>query len=145
MADYLIPVRKVAMLAMVAHAPLVAAVPAASIFPQKAVPGAGWTAFIRCGAPSGIPLRASCVRGASQSFAVHSFAKPRVSGGQVVETAEDHAGRIGSLVTDALDGKILSAGAARIKLRSTGFQLLMDPEEADCFHHVAEFSARVLA
>lgn len=133
------------MAVMKADVALTALVPVPSQFARQIPPVPTWP-FTYFETASGTPLRATCVAGNEIDFAVHSFAKPRESGGQVVETAEDHCGRIGSAVVAALDGQILALdGGGTIKIRSAMFRLLSDPEEADAFHHIAEFTARVLA
>jgi hypothetical protein len=56
---------------------------------------------------------------------------PRIgcSATQIVETAEDYAGRIGSALAAALDGKVITLTNGRARIRWTGSQLLMDPDE----------------
>lgn len=140
-----LPVRRAILTALKADAGVTDLVATGSIYPQSP-PGEPTWPFIKTGSPSGIPISASCVDGDTLILAVHSFAKPRQDGGQVVETAEDHADRIGRAVMRALHRASLpldSGGTAKIK--RTGFQLLQDGAEADAYHHVANFEVRCLA
>jgi hypothetical protein len=120
-----------------------ALVPATSIHPQAPIGAPTWP-FIKYGAPSGLPVRASCVDGNEITVALHGFAKPHKVGEQVVESAEDHAARIGSAIAAALDGKRLSIAGGHAKVTWTGSQLLQDGDEADAFHTVQNFRVRVL-
>lgn len=144
MRDHTIPVRRAVLAQLKGNTGVTALVLVERIYPQSTPPNPTWP-FLRFGAPRATPLRASCVAGNEIPFDIHSFAKPRESGGQVVETAEDHAGRIGSAVVSALDGQALSIEGGTIRIRWTGSILLQDPEEADAFHHVASFTGRVIA
>ncbi|GAA4827468.1 hypothetical protein GCM10023232_27220 [Sphingosinicella ginsenosidimutans] len=144
MLEQTIPARRAVLAHLKGDTGLAALVPPARIYPQSTPPGPTWP-FTRFGTPRATPLRASCVAGNEIPFDIHSFAKPRMSGGQVVETAEDHAGRIGAAVVAALDGQALDLPAGRLKVRWVGSQLMQDPEEADAYHHVASFTGRVLA
>lgn len=142
------PVRRAALAALKADAGVTAAdlVPAASIHPQ-APPGQPDWPFIKWGAPSGIPIRVpACVDGSEITVAVHGFSKGRRVGDQLVETAEDHAARIGAAIAEALDGVRLDIeGGGWAKFKWTGSQLLVDGGEADAFHSVQNFVVRVLA
>lgn len=143
--DALLPIRRAVLSTAKADAALIALVPAARIFSQAAAqPSPDWP-FVLYGAPSGIPIRASCVDGLEVTVALHSFAKARYEAQSKVETAEDHASRIGATVVKALDGKrpaFLGGGYARILF--TGSQLLIDGGEEDAFHHVANFRVRAI-
>lgn len=124
---------------------LTAIVSAASIYPQ-ATPALPAFPFIRAGAPTLIPRRASCLDGAEITQAFHGFSKGRYTGDRILETAEDHASRIGSAMASALDGKHVDLGSGRsVRIRWTGSQLLQDPEEASAFHTVQNFLMRVFA
>jgi hypothetical protein len=140
--DVLLPVRKALLTAMKQSPGITDLVPAIRIYPQAApVPVPAWP-FIQYGAPTSIPLRAACVKGGDVTVAVHSFAKPRVQGTQVVETAEDYAARIGAAVTTALDGRKLEVPGGRLAVLFTNSQLLIDGGETTAFHHVANFRVR---
>jgi hypothetical protein len=90
-------------------------------------------------------LRAACVNGGLVSVDVHAFARARVSGGQVVETAEDHASRIGAAIEAALaDNRITLEGGPTANIELGDIRLLQD-QEPDAFHWFAQLNARVLA
>jgi hypothetical protein len=86
--------RRALLTAAKADTALTALVPTGSIDPD------GETAWpiVLIEAPVMRGLRAACVKGASVSFDVHAFAKPREDAGSVVETGYDHASRIGAAV-----------------------------------------------
>lgn len=144
--DQTLPVRRAVLTAMKADDALTAMVPEGSIHPQAPLGALSWP-FIKWGAPAGIPIKASCVDGNEIIVAVHGFAKRRENGsGQVIETAEDHAARIGSGIAAALDGKSLALSAGgHARVRWTGSQLLQDGDESDAFHSVQNFRVRVIA
>lgn len=144
--DLTLPIRRASLAELKADTALLALVPAASMYPQTVSASPAWP-FVKMGSPSGQPIRAACVDGNEGIFAVHGFAKPRTNGsGQVVETAEDHAARIGAAIASALDRKVLTLdGGQRARLLWTNSQLLMDGGEADAFHAVVNFAVRVLA
>lgn len=129
---------------MKANTALVALVPKASIFSQ-------WTAaapaypFIRCGSPIGVPIRASCLDGLDITLAVHGFASGVKNGsGTITLPAEDHAGQIGAAIAVALDGKSFAIGSGLGKVRWTGSQLMIDPEETQVFHTIQNFRVRCM-
>lgn len=143
--DALLPVRRAILATVKQDAALVALVPAERIYTQAASSPAPTWPFVLYGAPTGIPIRQSCVDGMEVTVAIHSFAKAREQAGSVVETAEDHAQRIGAAVVKALDGKrppLPGGGYARILF--TGSQLLIDGGEEDAFHHIANFRVRAI-
>lgn len=141
-----VPVRRVILAALKDNEALTDIVPEGSIHPQSPMGIPTWP-FVNYGSPAGIPLEAACVDGDVITVAVHSFAKRRENGaGQVVETAEDHADRIGTAVMRALHRKRLSLpSGAFVKVRRRGHQLLRDGAEKDAYHHVANFEVRVLS
>lgn len=140
-------VRRAVLARLKADAGLTALVPAASIYPQ-AVPNEPVWPFVKLGPTGTLRLRASCVNGGLVTVDVHAFARARVSGGAVAETAEDHASRIGAAIEAALaDNRITLEGdapapIARIEL--SDIRLLQD-QEPDAFHWFAQLNARVLA
>lgn len=141
--DVLLPIRRAILAVLASDTALIALVPAVQIHAQAAEKPV-WP-FVLYGSPTGVPIRAACVDGLDVTVALHSFAGPRVAGGQIVETAQDHASRIGSSVVSALDGKrtaLPSGGYARIL--HTRSQLLIDSGEADAFHHIANFRVRAI-
>jgi Protein of unknown function (DUF3168) len=119
-------------------------VPAGSIYPQ-AISGAPTWPFVKLGPPVTLRYRATCVTGGNISLDVHAFARARESGGVVVETAEDHCGRIGENIERVLaDNNLTLEGGATAKLHLTDIRLFQD-EEPDAFHYMAQINARVLA
>ena len=98
------------------------------------------------GAPSAIPVRGTCISGAESIVAVHGFSKGRFTGSTLVESAEDHAGRIGDAIAGALDGKKLDLdGGGFVRITWTGDQLLQDSAEAGAYHVVSNFRMRHLS
>lgn len=143
--DALLPSRRAILTTMKADAALTVLVPATRIYPQASPDPTPTWPFIIYGSPSGLPIRAACVNGTQITVAIHSFAKVRMQGAAVVETAEDHASRIGAAVIAALDGKRPALpGGGYLSILSTGSQLLIDGGEADAFHHVANFRCRAI-
>ena len=124
-----------------ANTALIALVPAASIAPD----GEPTWPFMLIEAPRTLRLRASCVRGATVSFDVHAFAGPRVVAGATVETAYDHASRIGSAIETALADNVLTLeGGAKCHISFSDAQMLRD-DEPDAWHWFAQINCRVLA
>lgn len=122
---------------------LLAILPAARIYPQT-TPAKPTFPFVRSGAPSSVPIRASCVDGGEWTVAMHGFAKDRMDGARRVETAEDYAGRLGEAIASALDKHSIDLATGTARILWTGSQLLMDPEEAGCFHSVVNFRVRAI-
>lgn len=143
--DALLPIRRAMLATAKANAALNVLVPAARIFSQVASqPNPTWP-FVIYGSPTGFPIRAACVDGLEVTVAMHSFAKAREVAGSVVETAEDHALRIGAAVVAALDGRRPALpGGGYLRILFTRSQLLIDGAEADAFHHVANFRVRAI-
>lgn len=137
-------VRRAVLARLKADTALTVLVPAASIYPQ-AVPNEPAWPFIKLGPTGTLRLRAACVNGGLVSVDVHAFARPRLSGGQIVETAEDHASRIGASIEAALSDRHLTLeGGADAHIALGDIRLLQDAEP-DAFHWFAQLNARVLA
>lgn len=137
-------VRRAVLQRLKADTALTALVPADSIYPQ-AIPSEPTWPFIKLGPTGTLRLRAACVNGGLVSVDVHAFARARVSGGQVVETAEDHASRIGAAIEAALaDNRITLEGGPTANIELGDIRLLQD-QEPDAFHWFAQLNARVLA
>lgn len=137
-------VRRAVLARMKADAALTALVPANSIYPQ-AIAHEPQFPFIKLGPTNTLRLRAACINGGLVSVDVHAFARPRISGGAVVETAEDHASRIGAMIEAALaDNRITLEGGATANIELGDIRLLQD-QEPDAFHWFAQLTARVLA
>lgn len=100
--------------------------------------------FILYGSPTSVPVRATCLDGSEITVAVHGFAKARYQGDVMVETAEDHAGRLGAAIAEALDGQRLTIPRGEASVRHTGSQLLVEGGEADAFHCVVNLRVRCI-
>lgn len=144
--DSSLEVRRAILTAAKADEALTALVPAGSIHPQAPLSTPSWP-FIRYGGPTVIPLTGACLDGCEVTVALHGFAKPRVTAaGALLESAEDHAARIGAFIAAALDRMQLTLDSNhKARVRWTGSQLLQDGDEADAFHTVQNFRVRVLA
>ena len=133
---------------MKADAALTALVPAASIYGQT-VPGGPTWPFIKLGVPQTLPITATCLNGAVINIPVDAFARQRQQGGVTVETAEDHASRIGAAIERALHlrGEMVTVDGQPVRLSYTmsDMRLFPDGEEADAFHYSGLIRARVLA
>lgn len=143
--DITLPARRASLKALKADAAVTALVPASAIHPGT-VPAGEWTRFIRWGVPLTRPLRGSCVDGGLIDLTYHAFAKPRTEGGVVVETAEDHAARIGAAIASCLDRARLDLDGGRsIKIMWRSSQLIHDGDEPDAWHSIQTFTGRALA
>lgn len=137
-------VRRAVLELLKSDAELNALVPAESWYPQGAPADPAWP-FGKLGPAMSRPFRASGTRAANVSFAVHAFARAREEAGQVVETAEDHAGRIGENVERVLsDNRFELVEGPTVKIWLSDMQLMPDGSP-DAFHWFAQVNARVLA
>ena len=119
-------------------------VPTARWYGQSAPADPAWP-FGKLGASTSQRFRATGVNGAQVAFAIHAFARAREVAGQVVETAEDHAGRIGEHVERVLsDNRFELTEGPVVKLWLSDMQLMQDGGP-DAFHWFAQVNARVLA
>ena len=123
---------------------LTALVPAARWYPQAAPADPVWP-FGKLGAVVTRGAKAAGVDLGEVAFAIHVFARAREVAGQVVETAEDHAARIGENVERVLaDNRFGTVDGVEMRLSLSDFQLMQD-DGPDAFHWFAQVSARVLA
>jgi hypothetical protein len=131
-----------ALLARLKSSPeVVALVPASSINPD----GEPAWPHIKLRAPVTQRLRMTGSDAGTVSFDVHAFARGRADGGSVVESGEDHAGRIGEAIEQAFaDNRIVLEGGGIAKITWSDARLLED-ESPDAFHYFAQVNARVLA
>jgi len=142
--------RRAILIRLKAHAGLLAIVPASEVHGQAPLITPTMP-FVKTGAPSSTPVKGSCLDGATVSLPVHAFARARKNGsGAVIETAEDHASRIGEQIEKALDDKadlvtVVAANDARLRYRITDQQLLVDGADSDAFHWFGTVQARVVA
>lgn len=131
--------RRAALSILKADTDLTAIVPAARIWSQRVPTSPAWP-FVKFGPQQGLPVKASCVRGAVISFSAHAFAKALPT-----ETAEDLVGRIGAQMRKALDGTRAVFAGGTIRFTVSEERLLLDAGEADAFHYFCVVSARVMA
>lgn len=138
-------VRRAILTRLKAHAGLTALVPAAHIHGIVPLVEPVWP-FIKLGPPLTLPIRMSCTDGATVSMGVHAFARARFNGsGQMIETAEDHAARIGAEIEKALDAKGETFSGARMRYLLTDINLMVDGADSEAMHYFANVSTRVMA
>lgn len=138
-------VRRAVLTRLKADAGLTAIVAAANIHPSTVPAGTPWP-FTRFDAPQSTPLDGACYAGAEVTFLLHSFAKPRFNtGGQMIETAEDHAGRIIDAMKLAIHRHRVPVAGASALLSVLSSRLLIDGAESTAYHGILSCRARVLA
>lgn len=134
-------VRRALLTRLKADLALTALVPAASINPA----GVPTWPFIVLRSPVTQRLKAACVNGGQGSWDVHAFAGARTDAGSVVETAEDHAGRIGAAIETALaDNWLALPDGAKVRIRLSDIRLLQDGDP-DHYHWFCQCNWRVLS
>jgi len=137
--------RRAVLPAMKNSTPLTDIVPRNQIWPKTTPATPAWP-FTRYGASTAIPITASCVNGEDVAFTIHGFAKPRMAGATMLETAEDHAERIAGAIKDALHKlRVVTASGVNIRIRMTSKQVIQDGAEADAYHAIVQFRGKVLA
>jgi hypothetical protein len=141
--DLTTELRRACLITMKANADLLAIVPKASI--HGGVATAPTWPFVKWGVPSSLPLEAACMTGEDVRVAIHGFARARKSGNATVETGEDHAGRLAGAIKRALNKNRLALPSGYATLRWIGGQRMIDGNEADDWHVICEFRARVIA
>lgn len=117
----------------------------AAMYPGTTPPNPAWP-FTRMDSFASTGITASCVDGATVTFQLHAFARPRKEGAVVVETAEDNASIIGSVLRSAIDKRRVSISedvSARLRVLSS--RLIRDGDEEDAWHAILSVEARVLA
>ena len=124
--------------------PLTDLVAPASIHPSQTPALVEWP-FVRWDAPQSIPFDLSCVEGATITFLLHGFAKDRLEGKLAVETAEDHASRLGTALKTGLHQRRLPVADTTALFRVRSVRLLRDGDEAGAYHVVLSCEARILA
>ena len=134
-------VRRALLTRLKADSALLALVPAAAINPD----GEPTWPFIILRAPVTRRLKAAGVNGGEGSFDIHAFARSRETAGVRVETAEDHAGRIGAAIEKALaDNRLALDGGGYVRIEVNDMRLLED-DTPDAFHWFAQVNWRALA
>lgn len=127
------------------NAPAVALVPAANMHPSTTPPTPAWP-FSRMDSFQSSALDVTCAAGATVAFQLHAFAKPKMQGASVIDTAEDQASRIATAFKIAVHNKrvpIDGGWFARLRVRSV--RLLRDGDEESAYHAILSVEARVLA
>jgi hypothetical protein len=133
MSDLIRETRRVVLPALKADAALTDLVSAASIYPSTVPSDHTWP-FIRWDAPNSIPRGRGCTDGADLTFMLHCFAKPRMSGTQVLETAEDHASRILTAMHNVIHRNRLPIATGTVRLTVRSSRLIRDGDEASAYH-----------
>jgi hypothetical protein len=142
--DLIREVRRSVLAHLKKDAALTALVAPASIYPSRTPATPAWP-FVRWDGPQSIPIDLSCVAGASVTFLLHGFAKDRKQGAAVVETAEDHAARIGSSLKSAIHNRRIPVEGTTARMTVRSARLIQDGDEADAYHAILSVEARVLA
>lgn len=140
--DSFLPVRRAIIAELKGDTPLSALI-GDRFYPQAPPANPTWP-FGKYGAPSSIPVRASCVDGSEMRVSLHGFSKGRRSGNRLIESAEDHAARIGAAMAGAVDGRRLTIPGGYALVQWRGSQLMMDGAEADAFHCVVGLRVRCM-
>lgn len=135
-------VRRAVLPRLKGNADLIALVPAAQINPS----GEPTWPFILLRAPRTQQLNAACLRGGIVVWDIHAFSAGRRSSAKaLIETAEDHAGRIGGAIEATLANQWIDLeGGGRARIRLSDMRLLEDGTP-DRYHYFAQINARVLA
>lgn len=101
--------------------------------------------FIILRAPISRQLQAAKLRGQEGSWDIHAFARAREVDGEIVETGEDHCGRIGEAIERVLaDNRLVLEGSGVVKIDMTDMRLLPDESPGD-YHYFAQINWRALA
>ncbi len=145
----LLTVSRRALLTRLKADPALAAIVAKADIHGQSPPATPTWPFIKLGPPRILPIRGSCIDGGTVSVDIHAFAKPRYLAQAMIETAEDHAGRIGAAIERAVDcrGETVTAGDAecRVTYQLANMLLQRDRDEADAFHYIASMRVRIMA
>lgn len=141
--------RRAVLTALKADAGVTALVPATSIHGRTPRGTPTWP-FIKVDVGGFAPLDAACVAGGVGRITVHAFAKSVWSGGTpgtgaLTEAAEDRAGLIQAAIEAALHRAKLPLADGNLTLKHINSILLVDGGEADAFHAVTDFRARIIA
>lgn len=143
-SDYL---RRSAIAAWKAYAPLVALVPAARVYPPQRPPQPEWP-FVGFGVPIVRPFSASCMDGCNVVFAGHAYAETTGEGAETVQ-GEPRAKEIAARMVDALLAAPLDLEAhgcpypAIAHVTWTDTQVIQDGSEADRFHAIVGFDVTI--
>lgn len=140
-------VRRAVLAKLKADSDLTDLVPAANMHSQDPGSEPAWP-FLKTGSPQTLPgARMACADGATVNLPLHAFSRGvRNASGQLIETAEDHAGRIGAAIEAALhDTRATLIGGPVVRYRIADMNLFLDGAEPGAFHYSCTVRARVLA
>lgn len=137
-----------AILTTLKNSPVAALVPKAQIHGQAPLVPVG-SEFIKLERPQTLPIKATCVDGGTVNYPLSAFAKARMQGGAIIESAEDHASRIGAAIERALDDRGLNlthdGKPVRVTFRIADMLLQQDLDEATVFHYACTIRCRMIA
>ena len=138
--------RRIVLARLKADSGVTSLVPAASIYSQHVPHEPAWP-FIKLGPTQTLPRTAACLWGGDVSMLVSAFAKARRVDGAIVETAEDHAGRIGAAIEAALakygTAAMFDGKPAQCRITLSDMRLMLDGAEIDAFHYSATARVRI--
>lgn len=142
-SDLLRDTERAAIIALKGNAPLLAIVAKASIDPAAEEPE--WP-FVRLDGTQALPQGRGCSARSEVSFMMHAFAKPRYNAsGAMLETARDHAGRIGSAMVEAIHQHAFTVAGRRYRFSVRSSRLMQDGAERDAYHSIVSVVARAFS
>lgn len=143
--DLIRDVRRAVLTHLKANIDAKALVPAANMYPSTTPTLPPWP-FSRMDGFQSTAIDLSCVSGATVTFLLHAFAKPKMQGAVMLDTAEDQASRIATAFKLALHNRRVPVeGGAKARLRVLSVRLLRDGDEESAYHAILSMEARVLA
>lgn len=117
-----------------ADAALLAIVPSTSIYGMRVEAEPTWP-FTRYGVPDETPRSVQCFDGSDVAFTIHSFAKQKF---------EDQCAQINEAIVASLGDAVLTmAGNTQARIVWLGSQIIQDGDEADAWHGLNRFGARI--
>lgn len=141
-SDLVRATERAAVISLKSDTALLAIVPKAQIEPTAEAPD--WP-FIRLDGTQAIPQGRGCTARSEVTFMLHSFAKPRYDADVMVETAHDHAGRIGSAVVEAINNRAFIVDGRRYHFTVRSSRLMRDGADPTAYHSVVSILARAYA
>jgi len=145
--DFLLPVRRTVLTFLKARAVLLDLIPAGSMYPGG-VPADRAFPFMRFGAMTPTPFRASGMNASSIRFGLQAFTKPVYdpTTDAMTESAEDRALKIGSTIKESLDGRVLTLeDGHKVQLTWIASSPQRDGAEADAWMTTVTMLAEVQA
>lgn len=136
------------LLTVVKNSPVTAIVPREQIHAQAPLIELGPQA-IKLGPPQTLPVKAACLDGAVVNIPLFAFAMARTQGKVTIESAEDHASRLGEAIETALDSCGVNATYKgkpfRVTFRIADMLLQQDLDEASVFRYSCTVRCRLIA